>query len=393
MGVYGRCMHRPYVRPRHDRNGPNQKKMKKALKYLLLILAIVLFVWTLWFLYQKSVAKPPDYKIEKPHVTTIIKKTVANGTIEPRQEIDIKPVVSGVIRQLFVVAGQKVKEGDQLAQIQIVPDMLSLNQAESRVNSAAIAVTNAQLNFDRNKPLADKGVIAASEMQTYDIALRNAKQEQGASQDALQLVRDGISKSSKGASNTIVRSTITGMVLDVPVKVGSSVIERNNFNEGTTIATVADMNDLIFKGNVDESEVGKVRLGMPALITVGAIDSTSWDANLEYIAPKGVEVNGAIQFEIRAAVSVKEGQTLRAGYSANADIVLARRDSVKSIPESVITFNDKGDSAFVDVKNGKEWTKTYVRTGLSDGVNIEVLGGVSDTTSLKGALKVDEPMK
>ncbi len=392
-------MHRPYVRPYR----PNTNKtpspsfggssMKKALKYLLLILAIILFVWTLWFLYQKSVAKPPDYKIEKPHVTTIIKKTVANGTIEPRQEIDIKPVVSGVIRQLFVVAGQKVKEGDQLAQIQIVPDMLSLNQAESRVNSAAIAVTNAQLNFDRNKPLADKGVIAASEMQTYDIALRNAKQEQGASQDALQLVRDGISKSSKGASNTIVRSTITGMVLDVPVKVGSSVIERNNFNEGTTIATVADMNDLIFKGNVDESEVGKVRLGMPALITVGAIDSTSWDANLEYIAPKGVEVNGAIQFEIRAAVSVKEGQTLRAGYSANADIVLARRDSVKSIPESVITFNDKGDSAFVDVKNGKDWKKTYVRTGLSDGVNIELLGGVADTTSLKGALKVDEPMK
>ena len=180
-------------------------------------------------------------------------------------------------------------------------------------------------------------------------------------------------------------------VLDVPVKVGTSVIERNNFNEGTTIATVADMNDLIFKGNVDESEVGKVRLGMPAVITVGAIDSATWDADLEYIAPKGVEDNGAIQFEIRAAVNVKEGQTLRAGYSANADIVLDRRDSVRSIPESVITFNDKGDSAFVEVMNGKDWKKTYVKTGLSDGVNIEVLGGIADSTSLKGAKIMEEP--
>lgn len=364
--------------------------MKRIIKYALLFLLAFLFIWTLWFLYQKSVSKPPVFNLVKPKVATIVQKTVANGTIEPRQEIDIKPVVSGVIRQLFVEAGQKVKKGDQLATVQIVPDMLSLSQAESRVNSAAIAVSNARMNYDRNKPLADKGVISASEMQTYDIALRNAIQEQEAAQDALQLVRDGISKSTGSASNTIVRSTIDGMVLDVPVKVGSSVIERNNFNEGTTIATVADMNDLIFKGNVDESEIGKVRLGMPVVITVGAIDSASWDAELEYIAPKGVENNGAIQFEIRAAVKVKEGQTLRAGYSANADIVLARRDSVRAIPESVITFNGSGDSAFVEVKNGKDWKKTYVKTGLSDGVNIEVLGGIGDTTTLKGAMKVME---
>ncbi len=364
--------------------------MKRILKYILLILLALLFVWTLWFLYQKNAIKEPIYQTVKPRKNTIVKKTVANGTIEPRQEIDIKPVVSGVIRELFVEAGQIVKKGDKLATIQIVPDMLSLNQAESRVNSAAIGVTNAQLNYDRNKPLADKGVIAASEMQTFDIALRNARQEQDAAQDALQLVRDGISKSSGNASNTIVRSTIEGMVLDVPVKVGSSVIERNNFNEGTTIATVADMNDLIFKGNVDESEVGKVRIGMPVVITVGAIDSATWDANLEYIAPKGVEENGAIQFEIRAAVAVKEGQTLRSGYSANADIVLDRRDSVMSIPESVITFNNKGDSAFVEVRNGQAWKKTYVHTGLSDGVHIQVLGGIADTTTLKGAVKPEE---
>lgn len=364
--------------------------MKSILKYLLLIALGLLFVWTLWFLYQKNAKKEPEYNTVKPKVATIVKKTVANGTIEPRQEIDIKPVVSGVIRELLVEAGQQVKEGDKLAVIQIVPDMLSLSQAESRVNTASINVNNAQMTYDRNKPLADKGVISASEMQTYDIALQVAQQELAAAQDALQLVRDGISKSSKGATNTIVRSTITGMVLDVPVKVGSSVIERNNFNEGTTIATVADMNDLIFKGNVDESEVGKVKLGMPVVITVGAIDSASWDAHLEYIAPKGVEANGAIQFEIRAAVEVKEGQTLRAGYSANADIVLDRRDSVLSIPESVITFSPKGDSAFVEVRNKTGWDRTYVKTGLSDGVNIELLGGIADSTTLKGAMKFDE---
>lgn len=364
--------------------------MKSILKYLVFALLGFLFLWTLWFLYQKNATKAPEYNTVQPKVATIVKKTVANGTIEPRQEIDIKPVVSGVIRELLVEAGQQVKEGDKLAVIQIVPDMLSLSQAESRVHSASINVNNAQMTYDRNKPLADKGVISASEMQTYDIALQSAKQELAAAQDALQLVRDGISRSSKGATNTIVRSTINGMVLDVPVKVGSSVIERNNFNEGTTIATVADMQDLIFKGNVDESEVGKVQLGMPVVITVGAIDSASWDAQLEYIAPKGVEVNGAIQFEIRAAVTVKEGQTLRAGYSANADIVLDRRDDVLSIPESVISFSPKGDSAFVEVRNKEAWDRTYVKTGLSDGVHIEVLGGIDDSTTLKGAMKMGE---
>jgi HlyD family secretion protein len=376
-----------------NNNDPRSPAMKKTIKYIVLALLAFLFLWTLWFLWQKNADKPPEYRMEQLKKSTIVKKTVANGAIEPRQQIDIKPVVSGVIRELLVEAGQKVKEGDKLAVIQIVPDMLSLSQAESRVNSANIALGNAQMNHDRNKPLADKGVIAASEMQTYDVALSNARQEQDAAQDALQLVRDGISKSSKGASNTIVRSTITGMVLDVPIKVGSSVIERNNFNEGTTIATVADMNDLIFKGKVDESEVGKVRIGMPVVITVGAVDSASWNADVEYIAPKGVEENGAIQFEIRAAVKVKEGQTLRAGYSANADIVLDRRDSVMSLPESVLSFNDKGDSSFVEVKNGEGWKKTWVKTGLSDGVNIEVLGGLSDTTSIKGAKLLDEPGK
>jgi len=362
--------------------------MKRFRRILFISLGILLFLWTLWFLYQKSVEVPAEFKVEKPRKHELVKKTVANGSIVPRKEILIKPVVSGIIRELYIEAGQQVKKGDQLAKIQIVPDMLSLSQGEQRVQSAEISVQNAQMTFDRNKPLLDKGVISASEMQGYDISLRNAKQELGAAQEALQVVRDGISRTSAG--NTVVRSTIDGMVLDVPVKEGNSVIERNNFNEGTTIATIADMNDLIFQGKVDESEVGKVKLGMPVVLTVGAVVGAKWDAQLEYIAPKGVEDQGAIQFEIRAAVKLNEGQTLRSGYSANADIVLERKDSAMVVPEGIVTFNTKGDSAFVDVKDGEGWKKTYIKTGLSDGLDIEVLEGVTMETELKGLKKEEE---
>jgi len=282
-----------------------------------------------------------------------------------------------------------VKKGDILAKIQIVPDMVSLSSAESRVRQANIGVSDAQKNYDRNKPLFDQGVIAAAELQVFQNSLANATETLRGAQDNLSVVRDGISRSGSG-SNTLVRSTVTGMVLDVPIKEGNSVIERNNFNEGTTIAEVADMNDLIFEGKLDESEVGKVRLGMPIVLTIGAIDDATWEAELEYIAPKGVMEDGAIQFLIRAAVALDSTQTLRSGYSANADIVLQEKSNVPSIPESVIDFSEDGDSAFVKVKNGEEWDKIYVETGLSDGIHIEVLDGITESSELKGALKIEK---
>lgn len=364
--------------------------MKRIINPLIILIIATVVLWSFWFLYKKSAKAEDEFSMEKPRTESILKKTVANGKIVPRTEIAIKPVVSGIVTEILVEAGQQIKQGDVIAKIQIVPDMLSLSNAENRVRTNEIALQNAQMNFDRNKPLADKGVIPAVEMQSYDIALRSAKQEVAAAQDALQVVRDGISKSSKSSSNTLVRSTVTGMVLDVPIKEGNSVIERNNFNEGTTIALVADMTDLIFQGKVDESEVGKVELGMPVVLTVGAVEDATWDAELEYIAPKGVEESGAIQFEIRAAVKVKEGMTLRAGYSANADIVLERRDSVMAVPESIVEFNSKGDSAWVHVKDGEGWKRTYIRTGLSDGINIEVKEGVEMNSELKGAKKLEE---
>jgi len=362
--------------------------MKRILKTILFGGLGLLFIWTMWFLYQKSQPEAEVFKIEKATKNNVVKKTVANGKIVPRKEILIKPVVSGIIRELYVEAGDQIKKGDPLAKIQIVPDMMQLSSAEQRVNAANIGVQNAQITYDRNKPLLDKGVISATEMQGYDIALKNTKQELSAAEEALKVVRDGISN--KSAGNTVVRSTIDGMILDVPVKEGNSVIERNNFNEGTTIAAIADMSDLIFQGKVDESEVGKVKLKMPVVLTVGAIENAKWDAELEYIAPKGVEENGAIQFEIRAAVKLKEGETLRSGYSANADIVLDRRDSVLTVPESIVEFNKKGDSAYVQMKDGEAWKRTWIKTGLSDGINLEVLGGIDASTELKGAKKEDE---
>lgn len=363
--------------------------MKRILRTSLLILLGVLFVWTLWYLYQKSAEKPVAFVTEKPEQRDIVKKTVANGSVVPRQEILIKPQVSGIIKEIYVEAGDTVAKDQVLAKIQIIPDMVGLTNAENRVRRARIGVEDAQRTFDRNKPLLDKGVISDAEFQTYQIALENAQEELRGAEDNLDIVREGVARSSSGATLTLVRSTINGMVLDVPVKEGNSVIEANNFNEGTTIASVADMNDLIFEGKLDESEVGKVRLGMPIVLTIGAIDDATWEAELEYIAPKGVEEEGAIQFEIRAAVKLDEGQRLRAGYSANADIVLDQRDSVLSIPESVITFNKAGDSAFVDVRQGEGWEKTYVRTGLSDGIHIEVLDGIGADTELKGAKKME----
>lgn len=364
--------------------------MKKFFKILLLVILIGAFIGMIAFLVAKSMDKPVVFEIVNAEKRDIVKKTVANGSVIPRDEIDIKPTVSGIINEVYVEAGDTVKTGDILARIQIVPDMSQLSGAESRVRQAEINLENAEVDYQRNKNLFDGEVIAAAEFQTFQMARKSAQQELLAAQDNLNIVRDGISRSAGSASNTNVRSTIDGMVLDVPIKKGNSVIERNNFNEGTTIATVADMTDLIFEGELDESEVGKVQVGMPIVLTIGAIDNATWEAELEYIAPKGVELEGAIQFTIKAAVKLAEGQTLRAGYSANADIVLEEAKEVLSIPESVVQFSPKGDSAFVQVKNGEGWDKTYIETGLSDGIHLEVKDGISAETDLKGAIKTED---
>lgn len=356
--------------------------MKTALKIIIGVVILVVFGGTIVYLYKKSVAKPIIYETTTAQKTNIIKKTVATGKIVPRKEIDIKPQVSGIIAELYVEPGDVVKRGDMIAKVRIIPNMINLNEAESRLNRAKISKEDAQRNYDRQKALFDKKVIAEAELQNFEVSLNTAKEAVESAENNLQLIREGITKKAGEVSNTIIRSTIQGMVLTVPVEIGNSVIESNTFNDGTTIATVADMGEMIFKGKVDESEVGKLHQGMDLILTIGAIDTEKFNAKLEHISPKGVEENGAIQFEIRAAVELKNDQFIRAGYSANADIVLDKRDSVLAIQESLLKFSE--DTAWVEIETSPQvFEKRVVKTGLSDGLNVEVLSGLTEKEKIK----------
>lgn len=357
--------------------------IKRILKITLLVIIIALFGYTLYFLFAKSQKPPVVYQTIQPFDTTIVKKTVATGSITPRREVNIKSRVSGIVEKFYVIAGQEIHEGDIIARIKIIPNMASLQSAETRLTQANISFDNAKIEYDRNKKLLEQGVIAKSDYLPSELKYKSAELEVNSAKDNLQILKEGASKSMENASNTLVKSTITGMVLDVPIKEGSSVIESNTFNEGTNIAVVANMGEMIFEGKLDESEVGKVQVGMPLVLTIGAIDNETFNANLEYISPKGVAENGAIQFIIRAAINkgVKHS-FLRAGYSASADIILEKKDKVMAIPESVLQFEK--DKTFVEVeKTPNVYEKKFIKTGLSDGINIEVVSGLAKTDKIK----------
>ncbi len=368
--------------------------MKKIGRILIGIIIVGIFGGTLWFLYQKSQENPVTFKTKKPQFNTVVKKTVATGSIVPRKEVEIKPKISGIIDKLYVEAGNTVKAGDVIAKVKVIPDMLSLNNAETRLENAKISLEQQKEEFDRQKSLFDTKVISKADYLTAKSAYNRAKTELDAAENNLQLIKEGASKRSGKTTNTLVRSTISGMVLDVPIEVGNSVIESNTFNAGTTIAFVANMGDMVFEGKIDESEVGKLKTGMDLVLSVGAIENVDFDASLEHIAPKGVEENGAIQFEIKAQVKLKANQFIRAGYSANADIVLEKKENVLTIDEGLIIF--RNDSAFVDIETGEqEFEERFIKTGLSDGINIEVLEGVSEEDKIKiiNGVKEDEPKK
>ena len=335
-----------------------------------------------YFLVSKDQEKPVIYKTEQPFFTDIVKKTVATGSVVPRKEVEIKPQVSGLINKIFVEAGDRVKVGDLIATVRIIPNMVNLNNAENRVNRAKIALKNAKRDYERNQQLLEEGVIAQATFQEVELRYLNAQEEISAAEDNLQLIRKGSTKRSGKTANTNIRATISGMVLDVPVEEGNSVIEANTFNDGTTIAIIANMEEMIFEGKVDEAEVGKIKEGMELRLTIGAIEDVEFPAILEHISPKGVEENGAIQFEVRAAIKLLEDQFIRAGYSANADIVLDQKDSVLSIKESVLQFKD--DQVYVEVETqNQEFDTVYLKTGISDGINIEVLSGITDGVNIK----------
>lgn len=366
--------------------------VKKIFKYLLLVLFIGIFVMFTYYLYKKSQQPPVVYEVASPFDTSIVKKTVATGSVTPRKEVNMKSQVSGIIEKLYVEAGQEIKQGDVIAKIKIIPNMLNLANAENRVNAAQLNFDNAKLEYDRNKALFDQNVISRSEFQVFELRLKSTQEELDAAQNQLQIIQEGVSKSSGSVSNTLVRSTITGMVLDVPVKEGSQVIESNTFNEGTTIASVANMGEMIFEGKLDESEVGKVKTGMDIVLTIGAIDKESFKAKLEYIAPKGLIENGAIQFLIRASINKEKSSFLRAGYSANADIILAKKENVLAIAEGLLQFEK--DQAYVEVETTPQmFERRNVKTGLSDGINIEILEGLKKGDKIKQPKLADISME
>ena len=347
--------------------------MKKYSKLIIAAIIALIFIGTFVFLWQKSQPKEVVYNEFTPKLEDIQKTTIITGKIEPRNEVNIKPQISGIITDLYKEPGDIVSAGDVIAKVKVIPDMGQLSSAEARVRLSEINLKQAQVNYDREENLYNQKLVSADEFDKIKQALHQAKEEKMAAIDALQVVRDGVSKSNASASSTLIRSTISGRILDIPVKVGNMVILSNNFNDGTTIASVANMNDLIFRGNIDETEVGQLVNDMPMKITIGALQDLKFDANLEYISPKAVENNGANQFEIKAAVKLAEGSQIRSGYSANAEIVLSSVSKVLSVPESAIEFS--GDSTFVYIIKGEGKDKTYERTqvttGLSDGVNIE----------------------
>ncbi len=356
--------------------------MKKIFKIFGLIIIVGIFGYTIYFLFQKSQAEPIVFETTTATVTNIIKKTTATGSVVPRKEIEIKPVVSGIIDELYVEEGDLVKKGDLLAKIRIIPNMINLNNAESRVNVAKINLKDAKRNYERQLGLFEKGVIAKADYESYEITYQNAQEELETAEETLELIKEGQIKNSGTPTNTLVRSTIDGMVLNIPVEIGYQVIEANNFNAGTTIASIADMGEMVFEGYIDESEVGKISEGMPLILTIGALDDVSFDAVLEHISPKGQEKNGAIQFEIKADVILREDRFIRAGYSANADIVLDRADSVLAIPESLLVFEK--DTVYVEVETTpQQFEKRYIETGLSDGITIEVVSGLSKEDKIK----------
>lgn len=356
--------------------------MSRTATIVILSIILIAVIGGAMFLYSKNQQPDIVFETEEPFYTDIVKKTVATGSIVPRKEIEIKPQVSGLISKLYVEEGAIVKRGDLIASIEIVPDMVSLNNAENRVRRARISLTNAEREYNRSKQLFDEGVISDIAFRQVELDFSNGKEEVTAATDNLDLIRKGSTSRSGRNSLTNVRATAAGMVLEIPVEEGYSVIEANNFNDGTTVAIVANMEDMVFEGQIDESEVGKLNIGMELQLTVAAIDDATFDATLEFIAPKGVEENGAIQFEIRAALIKQEGMQLRAEYSANADIVLEVRDSVLALPEGLLTFS--GDSAFVDMERASQkFVKTYVKTGLSDGINIEIQGGIEPGSKVK----------
>lgn len=358
--------------------------MRKGVTVAVLIFIAVVFFGALYYLYVKNQESPVVFETNKPETKTIVKTTIATGNIVPDEEVLIKPNISGIIEKIFIKAGDNIKAGDPIAQIRVVANVSSLSSSQNSVVTAKIELDNQEKNYQRQKTLFDKGVISANDFQTAETTWKQAKQTYDAARQGLDIVKTGTTAGLGSYANTMIRSTVNGMVLDVPVKVGNQVIESNNFNEGTTIATLADVGRMIFVGKLDESEVGKVKENLPIEITVGAIENKKFNAVLNYIAPKGKTENGAIQFEIKGALKNRDTTFIRAGLSANASIILDKAENALALKESLIQFDEKTQKPFVEVETApQKFEKRNVELGVSDGIYVQVKSGVKQGDKIK----------
>ena len=372
--------------------------MKRTGTIITLLVIVIAFSAGIWYIYSKDKTNPVVFQTETASIRTIVKKTVATGNIVPKEEVLIKPNISGIIHEIFVVAGDVVLAGDLIAKVKVVPNINSLNSAKNNINSAKTQVETARLALDsqksiylRQKELFDKAVVSANEFDQALLSYNQAQQRYNqenvlltAAQQTFDIVKTGTAKGLGAAANTEIRATVSGMILDIPVKVGNQVIESNNFNDGTTIATIADVEKMIFEGKVDESEVGKITENLPLEITVGAIENKKFNAVLDFIAPKGVSENGAIQFEIKGTLNNQNATFIRAGLSANASIILARAENVLSIKEALVQYDPKTKKPFVEIATGaQEFQRKEISLGVSDGLYVEVLEGVTQQDNIK----------
>lgn len=372
--------------------------MKRTGTIITLLVIVIAFSAGIWYIYSKDKTNPVVFQTETASIKTIVKKTVATGNIVPKEEVLIKPNISGIIDEIFVVAGDAVLAGDLIAKVKVVPNINSLNSAKNNINSAKTQLETARLALEsqksiylRQKELFDKSVVSANEFDQALLSYNQAQQRYNqenvlltAAKQTFDIVKTGTAKGLGAAANTEIRATVSGMILDIPVKVGNQVIESNNFNDGTTIATIADVEKMIFEGKVDESEVGKITENLPLEITVGAIENKKFNAVLDFIAPKGVSENGAIQFEIKGTLNNQNATFIRAGLSANASIILARAENVLSIKEALVQYNPKTKKPYVEIAIGtQEFQRKEISLGVSDGLFVEVLEGVTQQDNIK----------
>lgn len=358
--------------------------MKKSSTVIILLFIVVAFVGSLFYFWKRNQKSPITFTTKPVTTETITLSTIATGSIIPEEEVSIRPNISGIVDKIYVKAGDQVKIGDKIASIRVVPDIQNVQASLNSVRTSKIDLDNQQKIFDRQKKLYSQGVISANEFDNSEARFEQAKQSYISANENYQIVKTGTAKGLGNLANTTVKATISGLLLDVPVEVGNQVIQSNNFNDGSLIASIADISKMIFKGKVDESEVGKIKEGMPIKITVGALPDEEFNAVLNYIAPKGAEVNGAVQFEIEAKLQLKAVDKIRAGLSANASIILDEAKDVLAISEGLVQYDKETKKPFVEIEIGdQEYERKDIEIGISDGITVEVKNGLSKEAKIK----------